>query len=109
MRAFHGDPSRPGKLVLIVGIGIYAVTALFCVSAGFVRPLLALLFVPIFGPFMVLALAPVAFVIGFVTGTPLVSFSYANRMIGKSIRGVIGSILLFAVFAAFADMALVGR
>jgi hypothetical protein len=107
IRATPSSPDRSGNVLHSLGVRTYTTAAVtVCLlylilgnklAAG---PLVALFAVPILAPFVLLALAPASFIVGTLTGTPIVCFTYALCAIKRDQRGLVGGILLLGVLAS---------
>jgi len=110
MPQFEADEERPvqpsGQPALLTGIIVYVMTVGASVIAiAFGRDvtrnaLLFALFVPIAVSAVVFALSWSAFWIGTVTGTPLVSFTYAYAQAKRNWRWGAGAILTLSALIA---------
>jgi len=90
------DDKHTGKVILRAGIVAYVLALIVCF--GFIeeihdRAALALFLGPIFLPALALTMTPTVFIVGTITGTPLVSFIHAYRTIRYNHRGITTGIL----------------
>jgi hypothetical protein len=90
------DDRHTGKVILRAGIVAYVLALIVCF--GFIeeihdRAALAAFLGPIFLPWLALAMTPTVFVVGTITGTPLISFIHAYRAIRYNHRGITTGIL----------------
>ena len=105
---FGRSAERPGGRLLAWGVGAFVLASIFYVTVDLWFPtsvhgrgLIILFLGPIGLLFLAIILAPTVFIVGFVTGTPWVSFSAGIAWIRRAWRAILGVILLFAVAAAF--------
>ena len=104
---FGRSAERPGGRLLAWGVGAFVLTIVFYFTADFWfrgsvhgRGLLILFFGPMLFLFLAIILAPSIFIVGFVTGTPLVSFSAGIAWIRRAWRAILGVLLLFVAAAS---------
>jgi hypothetical protein len=112
MRLFERDASRPGNVILQIGLLAYILATVACVismNAGIraaMMPMGSLITVPVYSVLIALLLIPLAlviFLIGTVSGVPYLSFSYCYSAAKRNWRGFAGAVLLISVVFAAAS------
>ncbi len=110
-KIFQGDQKRPGRPILLIGLLVYAaagisigILILIGADLSLDKAILALFAVPIFLLFLPVSLAPTVFIIGYVTGTPVVSFQWGLMLLRRQFRTLIGLILIVTTIAAAASL-----
>ncbi len=106
MKLFEKEENKPGKEILNSGIIVYILTFILLLvwqSSG--NPLAggaleSLVYIPIFFPLLAIVFFPGIIFLGFITGTPWVSFSYVFARTKFYWRKIFGIILFVSVLGS---------
>jgi multisubunit Na+/H+ antiporter MnhE subunit len=89
---------------LVTGVALYlialAASLLAIDTEAGDRSARVLLLLPIIAPALMILLGPTVFLVGMITGTPLVSFTYGLSAMKRNWRSIAGFVLLLAVLLA---------
>ena len=106
LRSLFGG-GKPGPRLLKIGVAVYGVSAAilavltYGLNYNLENSLSALCLVPIIGFLWGLMMIPGTFMIGYVTGTPAISLTYALGAAKRNWRGVFGVLLMIGVAVSF--------
>jgi len=106
LKNFEQEASKPGKIILLVGISLYVISLIaFLIATRFNKEIidkaiLVLLIVPISLPLLTIIFIPGIFFTGTLLGMPYVSFSHILSRAKYYWRSICGIILLIAVVIA---------
>ena len=104
---FARSTDRQGGHLLAWGIGIFALVFVFFYvaylwfpSIGSGRGAFTLIALPLMILGLSVMIGPTIFIVGYATGTPLISFAAGFRWVRRAWRGILGVILLISATVA---------